>query len=179
VRTIAVQQRRCAMVQRHHLAGEADDPEAVTRALIALHATDPASVPVRARAQRRFDADRRRDALYARCSLVRWMAMRRTLFVFEREDLPTVQAAVSTPVAAVLRRRLIGRLQRNETDTLRSTETSAAGWLSLRIAPKLRSSGAEPRPARSLPMTNRRSEPASSRELGLIGPRTSRHRCSR
>jgi hypothetical protein len=44
VRTITVEQRRRAMVRRHHLAGDADDPEAVTRALIALHATDPASV---------------------------------------------------------------------------------------------------------------------------------------
>ena len=51
--------------------------------------------------------------MYERRSLVRWMAMRRTLFVFPREDIPTVQAAVSTPLAAMLRRRLISRLQRN------------------------------------------------------------------
>ena len=44
MRTITVQQRRRAMVRRHHLAGDADDPEAATRAVVALHATDPASV---------------------------------------------------------------------------------------------------------------------------------------
>jgi hypothetical protein len=54
--------------------------------------------------------------MYERRSLVRWMAMRRTLFVFPRDDIPTVQAAVSTPLAAMLRRRLIGQLQRNGTD---------------------------------------------------------------
>jgi hypothetical protein len=41
------------------------------------------------------------------------MAMRRTLFVFAREDISTVQAAVSTPLAAMLLRRLISRLRRN------------------------------------------------------------------
>jgi hypothetical protein len=40
VRTISVQQRRRLMVRRHHLAGDADDPETVTRAVIALHASD-------------------------------------------------------------------------------------------------------------------------------------------
>jgi hypothetical protein len=32
------------MVRRHHLAGDADAPEAVVQALVALHASDPASV---------------------------------------------------------------------------------------------------------------------------------------
>lgn len=114
MRTITVQQRRHAMVRRHHLAGGADDPEAVTRALLALHATDPASVylSVLARSAASTLADVA-DAMYERRSLVRWMAMRRTLFVFAHEDIPAVQAAVSTPLASMLRRRLISRLQRN------------------------------------------------------------------
>lgn len=128
MRTITVQQRRRAMVHRHHLAGDADDPEAVTRALIALHATDPASVylSVLARSAVSTLADVA-DALYERRSLVRWMAMRRTLFVFPREDIPTVQAAVSTPLAATLRRRLIRQLQRNGTDP--RIEGDASHWL--------------------------------------------------
>jgi hypothetical protein len=44
MRTISVLQRRQAVVRRHHLGGTAQTPEAVTRALLALHATDPASV---------------------------------------------------------------------------------------------------------------------------------------
>ena len=51
-----------------------------------------------------------------RRNLVRWMAMRHTLFLFARADIPTVQAAVSTPVAAMLRRQLVGRLERNATE---------------------------------------------------------------
>jgi hypothetical protein len=95
VRTITVEQRRRAMVRRHHLAGDADDPEAVTRAPIALHATDPASVYLSVLARSAASTLAAvADALYERRSLVRWMAMRRTLFVFAREDIPTVQAAV-------------------------------------------------------------------------------------
>ena len=92
------------MVRRHHLAGDADGPEAVTRAVIALHATDPASVYLSVLA--RSGASQLADvaqAMYDRHSLLRWMAMRRTLFVFPREDTPMIQAAVSTPLAAVLR----------------------------------------------------------------------------
>jgi hypothetical protein len=102
------------MVRRHHLAGDADSPEAVTRAVMALHASDPASVylSVLARSASSTVADVS-DAMYQRRSLVRWMAMRRTLFVISRADVPMIQAAVSTPLAAVLRRRLISRLVRN------------------------------------------------------------------
>jgi hypothetical protein len=117
MRKITMEQRRRAMVQRHHLAGEADGPKEVTRALFALHATDPASVflSVLARSGVSTLADVA-EAMYERRSLVRWMAMRRTLFVFARADIPTVQAAVSTPLAVTLRRRLISRLQRNGTE---------------------------------------------------------------
>jgi hypothetical protein len=44
------------------------------------------------------------------------MAMRRTLFVFPREDIPMIQAAVSTPLASMLRTRLISHLERNGTE---------------------------------------------------------------
>lgn len=56
MRTITVQQRRRAMVRRHHLAGDAGNPEAATQAVVALHATDPASVYLSVLgAQRRLD----------------------------------------------------------------------------------------------------------------------------
>lgn len=114
VRTVSVRQRRHALVCRHHLAGDADGPEAVTRALIGLHATDPASVylSVLARSAGSGLGDVA-AAMYDRRSLVRWLAMRRTLFLFPREDVPVVQAAVSTPLAATLHRRLISQLERN------------------------------------------------------------------
>jgi hypothetical protein len=128
VRTISVRERRRAMVRRHHLGGDANGPEAVTRAVIALHATDPASVylSVLARSAASTLADVA-QAMYDRRSLVRWMAMRRTLFVFGREDIPMIQAAVSTPLAAVLRTRLISQLERNGTEP--SIDGDVGAWL--------------------------------------------------
>jgi hypothetical protein len=114
VQKISVEHRRALLVRRHHLTGDATGPEQVTRALVALHATDPASIYLsvlaRSRTSMLHDVS---AAMYERRRLVRWMAMRRTLFVFDRDDVPMVQAAVSTPLAAALRRRLIGRIQRN------------------------------------------------------------------
>jgi len=105
------------MVRRHHLGGDAATPEAVTRALVALHATDPASVylSVLARSITSTLADVS-AAMYQRRTLVRWMAMRRTLFLLPRADVPVIQAAISTPLAAVLRRRLVSQLERNGTE---------------------------------------------------------------
>jgi hypothetical protein len=79
-----------------------------------LHATDPASVylSVLARSAASTLGDVA-DAMYARRSLLRWMAMRRTLFVFARDDIALVQAAVSSPLAEALRRALVSRLARN------------------------------------------------------------------
>jgi hypothetical protein len=117
MRSVSVRERRRAIVRRHHLGGDAGTPEAVTQALVALHASDPASVylSVLARSAGSTLADVS-DAMYGRRSLVRWMAMRRTLFLLPRADVPVVQAAVSTPLAAMLRRRLISQLERNGTE---------------------------------------------------------------
>lgn len=143
MRTISVQQRRRLMVRRHHLAGEANDPETATRAVIALHASDPASVylSVLARTSSSTLADVA-QALYERRSLVRWMAMRRTLFVFPREDVPLVQAAVSTALAAMLRKRLISVLERNGAEP--AVTGDIADWLDIlasRVEHALRARG--------------------------------------
>jgi hypothetical protein len=114
VRKITAEQRRAALVRRHRLSGAAAGPREVVAALVALHATDPASVylSVLARSARSTVADVY-GAMYEQRVLVRWMAMRRTLFVFACEDIPMIQTAVSTPLAAALRRQLIGRIGRN------------------------------------------------------------------
>lgn len=117
VRKVSVEQRRALLVRRHHLAGDADTPEQATRAVVALHATDPASIYLSALA--RSQTSTLQDvaaAMYERRTLVRWVAMRGTLFVFDSADIPMVQAAVSTPLAAALRRRLISRIRRNGTE---------------------------------------------------------------
>lgn len=128
MRKVTVQERRHSLIYRHHLAADADSPEAVVRAVVALHASDPASVylSVLARSAASTVGDVA-AAMYERRSLVRWMAMRRTLFVFCREDIPTVQAAVSTEVAATLRRRLVTQLERNGVEP--PLDGDAGRWL--------------------------------------------------
>jgi hypothetical protein len=81
--------------------------------MVCLHGTDPATVYLSAWA--RVDgmtvADLER-ALYVERSLVKHLAMRRTLFVFPRETLEFAQAGASNRVADVERRRLIGDVEK-------------------------------------------------------------------
>ena len=76
--------------------------------MVCLHGTDPATVYLSARA--RVDgmtvADLERS-LYVERSLVKHLAMRRTLFVFPRETMSVAQAGASNRVAAAERPRLI------------------------------------------------------------------------
>ena len=75
--------------------------------MVCLHATDPATVYLSAWARvdgmSLDDLDR---ALYVDRSLVKHLAMRRTLFVFPRDTLAHAQAGASARVAAAERRRL-------------------------------------------------------------------------
>jgi Winged helix DNA-binding domain len=76
--------------------------------MVCLHGTDPATIHLSARA--RVDGMTVGDmerALYADRTLVKHLAMRRTLFVFPRETLAVAQAGASARVAAGERRRLI------------------------------------------------------------------------
>lgn len=98
-------QRRARLVTRQF--ADATSPEDVVSSVLALHATDPAtvylSVLARARSSTVEDV---RDAMYDRRSLVRLMAMRRTLFVLAHDDVPVVHAAASLGVAKTMRARL-------------------------------------------------------------------------
>src|SRR6516165_5515839 len=100
------------------------EARAATQTMTALHATEPAtpylSLFARIDSFTRADLD---DALFASRSLVKQLAMRRTLFVFPRELLP---AAVSGPSARVARqeyRRLVTDLERSQ------VTDDGAGWL--------------------------------------------------
>ena len=70
-----------------------------------LHATEPATVYLSLHARvdglTRADVDR---ALYDERTLVKQLAMRRTLFVFPRDLLPAAWGSASARVAAQLRR---------------------------------------------------------------------------
>ncbi|KHL04183.1 winged helix DNA-binding domain-containing protein [Sinomonas humi] len=117
MRTFSARERRLLMVQRHHLAGDSAGPDQVAADLIGLHATDPASVylSVLARSAEATIAEVA-AAMYDRRTLVRWMAMRRTLFLFPTQDVPIIQAAVSSALALTLHRQLESRIRRNGTD---------------------------------------------------------------
>jgi hypothetical protein len=114
VQRIDVDERRARLVTRHRLvpAARPPDPLEVARSLVCLHATDAVTVflSVRARSDAVAPADVER-ALYEERSLVRMLAMRRTLWVVPRELVPVVFAAATRAVAATQRKRLEGFLR--------------------------------------------------------------------
>jgi hypothetical protein len=110
VKKVDVAERRARLARRHRLAPghRADGVVEAARSLVCLHGTDPATVYLSAWARvdgmARGDLDR---ALYADRTLVKHLAMRRTLFVFPRETLAVAQAGASERVAEGERRRLV------------------------------------------------------------------------
>jgi hypothetical protein len=109
VRSFSVDERRARLARRHLLAEGADRNVAdVVHRLVGLHATDPAtpylSLWARVAGFRVADLD---AALYEDKTVVKHLAMRRTLWVVRAADLPAVQAAASDRVAATERKKLI------------------------------------------------------------------------
>jgi hypothetical protein len=125
-RSIGVAQRRARLGQRHWLARrhQTDDVAGVTRDLVALHATDPATVflSLWSRIDGIEPADIER-ALYEQRTVLRMLAMRRTMFVVPLDLVPVVQAAASDAVAAEQRKRLVGFIGDSDVGA------DAAAWL--------------------------------------------------
>lgn len=117
--TFTTAQRRARLSRRHCLAAGAFAATVAdaARAMLVLHATDPASVYLSAlaRCPQATLADVS-AALYDERSLVRLMAMRRTLFVVPIETAPVVHHAASTRVAETMRRGLLKDLAKIPTD---------------------------------------------------------------
>jgi hypothetical protein len=112
---IDVAERRARLARRQRLAPgcRAADVAEATRSLVCLHASDPATVYLSAWARVEGMTVPDLDcALYVERSLVKHLAMRRTLFVFPRELLGAVQAGASNRVAEAERRRLIGQVEK-------------------------------------------------------------------
>ncbi len=120
-----VRERRARLVLRQLSAASAVD---AARAVVVLHATDPATVYLSVLARwpgSTLDGVSRE--LYEDRRLVRMMAMRRTLFVVPAELVPVVHAAASLGVAVTMRKRLLSQLATLPTDP--PLPDDLASWL--------------------------------------------------
>ena len=110
MRHIGGDERRARLARRHALAPEhhVGSPEEAGRAMTVLHATEAATVHLAVWARTRdvsvADVE---AALYSRRTLVKQLAMRRTLFVFPRDLLAPAWGSASARVAAQERARLV------------------------------------------------------------------------
>jgi hypothetical protein len=111
VRVVGDNERRARLGVRHALAARATTVEEAVDAVVCLHATEPANVYLSAAARSaatREDVDR---ALYGDRTVVRQLAMRRTVFAFGRDLLPAVRGSASARVARQLAARLAKEVQ--------------------------------------------------------------------
>lgn len=103
-------ERRARLAQRHRLAPNAWAATAteVARSLVAVHSTDPASVFLGCMARTAGgDAAGVERALYDDRSLVRMLAMRRTVFVVPVELAAVIQAGCTQAIAVRERAKLV------------------------------------------------------------------------
>jgi hypothetical protein len=108
VQRIGIEERRARLAVRHRIAPSARVASVVdaARAVVCLHASDPASVYLSAWARTAEPSIEAVDrALYEERALVRMLAMRRTMFVLPTEDAPLFHAAASVAVARTERKR--------------------------------------------------------------------------
>ena len=100
-------QRRARLLARHQLGAPAATVTAATEAMVALHATDPVTVYLSARARvPSATVEAVDEALYAERRIARMLGMRRTVFVMPAALLPVVQRACTDDVARRMRRNL-------------------------------------------------------------------------
>ncbi|CUR56418.1 conserved hypothetical protein [metagenome] len=110
MRTLDDTERRNRIAQRHGIAParRLSDPVAATRAMTVLHATEPASVLLSLFARvDGLSVEEVEKALYVDRTLVKQLAMRRTLFVFPRDLLPAAWGSAAARVADTERARMI------------------------------------------------------------------------
>ncbi len=112
MRHFGLAERRRRLVVRHHLAGPATTVEQVAGDLVGLHSSDPATVVLSLRARLDpFAVADLEDALYERRSLLRMLAMRRTMFVVPLDLAAVMDAACTRTLVARERRVLVQLLE--------------------------------------------------------------------
>ena len=111
---MTIEERRRRLGVRHRLTAGAriDDPVAIADSMVALHATDPASVFLSAAARMVTPSvEQLEQALYDDRRLVRTLCMRRTMFVLPVEMVPVVQAACTDALVPAQRKRTLTMLE--------------------------------------------------------------------
>ncbi len=114
MRTISDDERRARLALRHGLTAQArfTDPVTLAGALGGLHATDPATVFLSARARlRQSSVATIEAALYEQRGLLRILGMRRTMFVVPAELVPVVQASSTRALVPGERKRFAALLE--------------------------------------------------------------------
>ncbi len=112
---MGIDERRARLARRHHLAPGTRVGEVVeaARSLVCLHATTPSTVYLSAWARvDGFTVAAMDKALYSDRTLVKHLAMRRTLFAFPTDDIGVVQAGASARVAEAEGRRLVRAVEK-------------------------------------------------------------------
>jgi hypothetical protein len=171
LRSFTAEERRTRLARRHFLAESTAQPVVdLAHAFVGLHATDPATPYLSLWARRDgFRVDDLDAALYDDRTVVKHLAMRRTLWVFAASDLGAVQSAASDRVAANERKRLIA-------DVVKAgIATDGDGWLASASAAVLghldehgHASARELRAA--LPQLAGNYDPAPGKTWGGAGP---------
>lgn len=113
MRTFTVAERRARLARRHFLSLPAPSVATTVGAFVGLHATDPSTPYLSLWARLPgFTTDTLDHDLYQRRTVLKHLAMRRTLWVVRAEDLPLVQAGASDRVAGTEHRKLVGDVER-------------------------------------------------------------------
>ena len=122
---VSVACRRARLLARHQLSVPAGTIAGAVDAMVALHATDPVTVYLSARARvPATTVEAVDEALYGSRAIVRMLGMRRTVFVVPAPRFPVVQRACTDDVARRLRRQLERDLANGGVG-----DGDAAGWL--------------------------------------------------
>jgi Winged helix DNA-binding domain len=103
---VSVAARRGRLVERQLLGAPVATVSQVAQSLVALHATDPVTVYLSARARSRCAVEDVDAALYQERAMVRMLGMRRTVFIVPAGLADVVQAACTDDVARRMRRHL-------------------------------------------------------------------------
>jgi len=136
MRSFTVEERRARLARRHFLAQPADSIDHAVADLVGLHATDPATPYLSLWARLSGFTVRDLDTeLYERRTLLKHLAMRRTLWTVRAADLRLIQSAASDRVADNERRRLVADAQKA------GIAEDGAAWLDTACAAVLRHLG--------------------------------------